>query len=112
MTEGATGYIALAEGFVQRGDLDRAADHFHLALRFEKDSMPALCGLVGIYLRTEQIGEARRVLAQAIAIDEGHPRVLRLQAELHARSGRFDLLADSIRTAAQADADRRRYRPR
>ena len=107
MAEDAGTYIRFAEDCLRAGKLRHAADNYEIALRFEQSSLAALTGLCRVHVRSDDLDEARRVLARAIAIDREHPRVLKLQAEIHARSGRFDLAVQSIHEAAEADLDRR-----
>ena len=112
MTEDAQSYIELAESCARDGALQRAADNYELALRFESGSITALVGLTGVLLKSGSLDEARRALGKALTLDREHPEVMKLQAELHARSGRFDLAVKAIHQATEADMDRKRYRRR
>ncbi|MFC1705219.1 tetratricopeptide repeat protein [Planctomycetota bacterium] len=110
MVEDAKLYIGIAERHLKLGHLERAADNYELALRFEDRSMIALCGLTGVHLRAGRVDEARRTLARALEIDREDPDVLKLRAELNAKLGRFDLFVDNICDASDADLDRQRRR--
>jgi len=107
VTENAHTYIALAERCVRGGQLTRAADHYEVALRFDQGSMLALCGLARVHIRSGSVEDARRVLARARAIDDEAPEVLKLQAEMHGQSGRYDLVVRNIYMASEAALDRR-----
>jgi Flp pilus assembly protein TadD len=112
VTEDCKRYLEFAEHHLRKGELEKAADSYELALRFDAHSLVALCGLANVCLRKGELTEARRVLGRALQLGEEHPEVLKIQAELHARSGRFDLAVRSIRQAADSDTDSRRFRGR
>lgn len=106
MTESCELYVGMAEDCVRGGNLAGAADHYSRALRFDERSLPALCGLCDVHLRAGDVEEARRVLGRALELGPAHPQVLKLQGELHARSGRFDLAVRSIVQATEAHLDK------
>ncbi|MHC4392694.1 MAG: tetratricopeptide repeat protein [Planctomycetota bacterium] len=110
MPEDAPAYIALAEEYARADNYNKAADAYTVALRFDERSIKALCGLADANLRLGDPEQARRALGRALAIDAEHPKVLKVQAELQARSGRFDAAVQSLHLAAEIDSYKRRFK--
>ena len=80
------------------GDLDLAATRFREAAQLDPSLAAAFTGLAGVAMQREQYQEAASFAEQAIAIDPGDFRALRLRYEAYRQLG------DAAKTADAAEA--------
>ena len=101
-------YVDQARQHMRSGDVARGARCFELALGQDGNCIAALCGLARARLRTDEVEQARRLLARALELDGNDAGVQKLMGELYAKAGRFDLAAKHFQLASDLDEAKRR----
>lgn len=83
-------YVALAEDYLSKGDLEKAKGYFLNAVEIDKENIPSLIGLSEIAERYNDIDEAMVYLRNAISIAPDDSKVSLRYSELLIKNGRVD----------------------
>ena len=95
----AAGYNNLGNAFSKQGEIDRAIDSYHQALRLQPDYGVVHYNLGNLWAQQGDLKEAERHLIEAVDIDSGHAEAHYSLGNVQARQGRLESAAGHYRMA-------------
>jgi MSHA biogenesis protein MshN len=104
-TEEAEGLFRHGVSLLRQRRASEAQEAFYAALARERSHVAARQALVSLLLERREIGEARRLLEEALALDPAQPHLATVLARIHVESGDYRGAAAVLGAAAAGQND-------